>query len=138
MNTFRNNLTNKYFDKLTPKIHIRADESVHQEELFPETIDFNKLLLNNDSRFFVAKVNGGKYSNFGINDNDILILNMDGELKNDALALVQIQSLLLIKKCKFIDDEMYLYDCHNVFMPMQIEELNYKIIGTVSHIIHNL
>jgi hypothetical protein len=55
MNTIRNNATDKCFDKLTSKIHIRADESVYQEELFPETIDFNKLLLNNDSRFFVAE-----------------------------------------------------------------------------------
>ena len=113
---------------------------ISQDELFNNEINFNELLLlSNEQKVFVAKINNDKYKVFDIKKNDIIVVNVAKRLQEGNLVLTKLDDNLTIKKYKIINDEEYLSDINDIFVPLNITQvLRYEIIGVISQTIRSL
>ena len=109
---------------------------ISQDELFNNEINFNELLLlSNEQKVFVAKINNDKYKVFDIKKNDIIVVNVAKRLQEGNLVLTKLDDNFTIKKYKIINDEEYLSDINDIFVPLNITQvLRYEIIGVISKI----
>ncbi|MBQ6268698.1 MAG: hypothetical protein IJK61_01075 [Bacteroidetes bacterium] len=113
---------------------------ISQDELFNNEINFNELLLlSNEQKVFVAKINNDKYKVFDIKKNDIIVVNVAKRLQEGNLVLTKLDDNFTIKKYKIINDEEYLSDINDIFVPLNITQvLRYEIIGVISQTIRSL
>ena len=113
---------------------------ISQDELFNNEINFNELLLlSNEQKVFVAKINNDKYKVFDIKKNVIIVVNVAKRLQEGNLVLTKLDDNFTIKKYKIINDEEYLSDINDIFVPLNITQvLRYEIIGVISQTIRSL
>ena len=113
---------------------------ISQDELFNNEINFNELLLlSNEQKVFVAKINNDKYKVFDIKKNDIIVVNVAKRLQEGNLVLTKLDDNFTIKKYKIINDEEYLSDINDIFVPLNITQvLRYEISGVISQTIRSL
>jgi len=102
-------------------------------------IDLNEYLVQHPNATYFAKVTGDNMKMAGINDGDILIVDTHIEPTDGKIVLTTINNEVTVKYYRNIDGEEFLESHKGSFLPLNMgDEINYKIIGTVTKIIHSL
>lgn len=101
-------------------------------------VDLNEFLVEHPASTFFAKVSGLNLVNYGIRDGNILIVDSAIKPYDGRLVLVSINNELSVKVFRTINDEVYLESGDAKFLPLNIGELEFNILGTVTRIIHSL
>lgn len=102
-------------------------------------IDLNEFLVDHPAATFFAKVNGDSLRNYGIRNDDILIVDTSIEPRDGKAVLASISGELSIKIYRIVDGDVYLESNDNRFLPMKIEGyMEFVLLGVVTKIIHSL
>jgi len=104
-----------------------------------QMIDLNEYLVDHPRATYFAKVSGDNMKMAGISDGDILIVDTAIEPNDGKIVLTMLNDEVTIKYYRFIDGQEYLESHDSKFTSLSIgDEIKYKIIGTVTKIIHSL
>jgi SOS-response transcriptional repressor LexA len=98
-------------------------------------VDVNSLINTKSSSF--VKINGNDYSNLFIYDGDMIIVDSGIQLYDSARVLVSTNGKLSIKIYRIIDNCKYIQGENYSFLPLEIGDMRFDILGTVTGIIHN-
>ncbi len=101
-------------------------------------VDLNEFLVEHPASTFFARVSGLNMQFAGIRDGDILIVDSSVIPQDGKLILASINSDLTVKIFREVDSEIYLESSNHKFLPLNIGELEFNIIGTVTKVIHSL
>jgi len=102
-------------------------------------IDLNELLIKKPKDTFLVKVNGLSMINAGIQNGDILIVDSNAEPKNGKIVIAAVNGEITVKRLQAKGKKTYLKAENAAFAPIEIlKEMNFKILGTVTHVIHDL
>jgi len=102
-------------------------------------IDLNELLVDHPASTFFAKVHGLNMIEQGIRDGDILVVDTSIEPSDSKIVLATINGTLTVKIYRELDGGIFLESPNHQFLPVMIEPyMEFKIIGTVTKIIHSL
>lgn len=102
-------------------------------------IDLNEFLIEHPSTTFFARITGDELSPVGISNGDILIIDTGVDLVDGKLVLATLNDDLTVKYYRNIDGEQYLESHDSFFTPLELgEEINWKIIGVITKIVHSI
>ncbi len=102
-------------------------------------LDLNKLLIQNPSSTFFAKVRGTSMIDIGIHDGDILVIDKSLEPKHNSVLVCFIDGEFTVKKVQVINNELYLMPQNKNFSPIKVnKEADFRLWGVVTCCIHNL
>ncbi|HRP02871.1 MAG TPA: S24 family peptidase [Candidatus Kapabacteria bacterium] len=113
-------------------IPIPVDNDIQSE------VDLNEFLVEHPATTFFAKVSGLKMQNYGVRDGDILIVDSSIVPHDGRLILASMGEELTVKIYREIDNEVYLESGNQKFLPLNIGEMEFNILGTVTKIIHSV
>lgn len=102
-------------------------------------IDLNEFLVEHPAATFFAKVTGDSLKNYGICNDDILIVDTSVEPEDGKIVLASISGELSIKIYRLVGEDVYLESSDNRFLPIKIDGyLEFVLLGVVTKIIHSL
>ena len=100
-------------------------------------LNLNDHLVQNPSATFCVKAIGESMKDAGIKSGDIMIVDKSLEPKNRSIVLAVIDGEFTVKRVNLNDKELYLVPENSNFSPIKItEEMNFKVWGVVTYIIH--
>lgn len=92
----------------------------------------------NDLPIIAIDVVDDAFVDFFINNGDVLLVEPDAEIYQDAKLLVSMNGKYSIKIYKEIEDIKYLQTADKKYLPFEIlPYIEFKIIGIVTGIVHN-
>ncbi len=101
-------------------------------------VDLNEYLVEHPATTFFAKVSGLNLQNYGVRDGDILIVDSSVVPIDGRLVLASMGNELTVKIYREIDNEVYLESGTHKFLPLNIGEIEFDLLGTVTKIIHSV
>lgn len=102
-------------------------------------LDLNKLLIQNSSSTFFARVRGSSMVDIGIHDGDILVIDKSLEPKQNSVLVCFIDGEFTVKKVKKLNGDFYLMPENKDFAPIRIEKgSDFRLWGVVTYCIHKL
>ena len=109
------------------------------EDFLEPTLDLNKYLIHNPPATFCVKVNGNSMKGERINSGDILIVDRSLEPKNNTIVLAVLDGEFTVKRIQKRGSQLFLKPENETFKPIEItEEIDFKVWGVVTHIIHKV
>jgi len=103
-----------------------------------EDINLNKLLISHPTATFLLKAAGNSMVVFGINQNDILVVDKSLTPKDGKIIVAAINGELIVRKLKITKDEVFLISKHQSYPTIKVEEgVDNVIWGVVTNVIHN-
>lgn len=104
-----------------------------------QAVDLNEFLIEHPIATFFARVKGDSLKEFGVNDNDILIVDTALEPEDGKLVVVSINQELTVKTYRVINNNILLESQGTRFLPMKIAPyMEFRLIGVVTRAIHTL
>lgn len=104
-----------------------------------DKLDLNELLIKHPSATFFLKVSGSSMIKAGIHHNDLLIVDRSLEPANGKIVIASINGELTVKRLRIEGKKMQLVAENNAYAPIDIsEELDFRIWGIVTNVIHSL
>ena len=100
-------------------------------------IDLNEFLVKHPATTFFAKVKGNEMAEAGIHDGDFLIIDRSIKPEDGKIVVASINDELSVKYFRDIDGELYLETQNQQFLPINIGEMEFDILGVVTNIIHS-
>lgn len=101
-------------------------------------IDLNEFLVDHPASTFFARVSGDLMKDIGIFNGDILIVDSSVDPVDGKIIVAMLNNELTIRYYRNIDGQEYLESHSSQFLPLKLGALNFKILGTVTKIIHSL
>ena len=102
-------------------------------------IDLNNLLIENPSATYYVRVNGDSMSGAGILSGDLLIVDRSIEVSNNCIVVAHLDGEFTVKRIQKKGRQLFLKPENETFKPIQItEEMDFKVWGVVTHIIHKV
>ena len=77
-------------------------------ESYKETLDFNELLVNNESSTFVLRVSGESMVDAGIFEDDLIVVDRSRTPKNGDIVVMQIDNEYTVKRFMKTSEGFYL------------------------------
>lgn len=93
----------------------------------PTAIKFNKN--------FILKVRGDSMINIGINNNDMVVVDVDKEVKNGDIVVALVDSEVTLKRLVISNNEIELHPENNNYNIIKVGQKDFRIIGKISYLI---
>jgi len=130
---------NRFF-KL-PLYHAKVAAGLPSEvdDKIEKMTDLNELLIKRPKKSFLVKVAGSSMIKAGIQDGDILIVDNGIEPIDGKIVIAAINGEITVKRLYINETNLQLMAENDAFSPIEISgEINFKILGIVTHVIHVL
>ena len=104
-------------------------------------LDLNLLeyLFQHPSATFCVKVTGDSMQNAGIFSGDVMVVDRALEPQNKTIVLAVLDGEFTVKRIHKKGDLLFLNPENDNFKPIEItQEMNFKVWGVVTHIIHKV
>lgn len=122
-----------YSSKVSAGFPSPADDFVDGE------LNLNDHLIQNKMATFVVKSTGESMKDVGIFPNDLLVVDRSITPKSGHIIIACIQSELLVKRLKMINNKCFLLAENKEFEPIEVKPDDELIIwGVVTRVIHSL
>lgn len=103
---------------------------------YADSIDLNRVLINNPAATFCARVIGNSMVDAGINEGDLLIIDRSLTPQNGNIAVCFVDGDFTVKRLSVREDGIYLTPANSQFPELKVdEESHFQVWGVVSHII---
>ena len=100
-------------------------------------LNLNDYLVKNPSATFCVRAIGESMKDAGIQSGDIMIVDKSLDPQNRSIVLAVIDGEFTVKRVNINNKEIYLMPENINFPPIKItEEMDFKIWGVVTYIIH--
>ncbi|MBT4879487.1 MAG: translesion error-prone DNA polymerase V autoproteolytic subunit [Alphaproteobacteria bacterium] len=100
-------------------------------------LDLNEHLVTNPESMFFVRVSGDSMVGAGINPSDLLVVDKSLSPDSGRIAVVAIDDQLTVKRLYKEKDELFLLPENPKYPKLVIsEDMNVKIWGVVTHVIH--
>jgi len=130
---------NRFFKLPLFQSQVAAGLPTSVDNQIEKKIDLNELLIKKPKDTFLVKVNGLSMINAGIQNSDILIVDSSLRPENGKIIIAAINGEITVKRLQIKNKKLYLKAENENFKPLEItEEMNFKILGIVTHVIHDL
>lgn len=120
------------------EVSVAAGIPIPVESGLEHEVDLNEFLVDHPATTFFARVTGVNMVHVGIRDGDILVVDSSIEPVDGRIVLAKLGDILTVKVIRAANGEVFLESHNHQFLPTQIGELEFEIIGTVTKIIHSL
>ena len=107
---------------------------------FKETrISLDRELVKNKEATFYARVSGDSMIGAGLDDGDLLVIDRSKNPENGKIAICLVDGEFTVKRIHKKGDLLFLNPENDNFKPIEItQEMNFKVWGVVTHIIHKV
>ncbi|MHB8261747.1 MAG: LexA family protein [Bacteroidia bacterium] len=107
------------------------------DDYIEKHIDLNEELIDNATATICISVNGTSMVNANIYSGDVLIVDRSREPKNNNIVVGVINGDFTVKRISKTKDSLYMMPENKDYKPIKItEEMDFKVIGVVTYIIH--
>ena len=109
------------------------------EDFMDLDLNLQEYLVQHPSATFCVKVTGDSMQNAGIFSGDVMVVDRALEPKNKTIVLAVLDGEFTVKRIYKKGDLLYLNPENKNFKPIEItEEIDFKVWGVVTHIIHKV
>jgi len=109
------------------------------EDFMDLDLNLQEYLVQHPSATFCVKVTGDSMQNAGIFSGDVMVVDRALEPKNKTIVLAVLDGEFTVKRIHKKRDSLYLNPENENFKPIEItEEIDFKVWGVVTHIIHKV
>ena len=109
------------------------------EDFMDLDLNLQEYLVQHPSATFCVKVTGDSMQNAGIFSGDVMVVDRALEPKNKTIVLAVLDGEFTVKRIHKKGDSLYLNPENENFKPIEItEEIDFKVWGVVTHIIHKV
>lgn len=109
------------------------------EDFMDLDLNLQEYLVQHPSATFCVKVTGDSMQNAGIFSGDVMVVDRALEPKNKTIVLAVLDGEFTVKRIHKKGGSLYLNPENENFKPIEItEEIDFKVWGVVTHIIHKV
>lgn len=109
------------------------------EDFMELDLNLQEYLVQHPSATFCVKVTGDSMQNAGIFSGDVMVVDRALEPKNKTIVLAVLDGEFTVKRIHKKGDLLFLNPENDNFKPIEItQEMNFKVWGVVTHIIHKV
>lgn len=109
------------------------------EDFMELDLNLQEYLVQHPSATFCVKVTGDSMQNAGIFSGDVMVVDRALEPKNKTIVLAVLDGEFTVKRIHQKGDLLFLNPENDNFKPIEItQEMNFKVWGVVTHIIHKV
>tara|TARA_Y100000991_G_scaffold44086_1_gene31145 strand:- start:3258 stop:3707 length:450 start_codon:yes stop_codon:yes gene_type:complete len=102
-------------------------------------LNLQEYLVQHPSATFCVRVTGDSMQNAGIFSGDVMVVDRALEPKNNTIVLAVLDGEFTVKRIQKKGRQLFLKPENETFKPIQItEEMDFKVWGVVTHIIHKV
>ena len=102
-------------------------------------LNLQEYLVQHPSATFCVRVTGDSMQNAGIFSGDVMVVDRALEPKNNTIVLAVLDGEFTVKRIQKKGRQLFLKPENEMFKPIQItEEMDFKVWGVVTHIIHKV
>lgn len=120
------------------EMSVAAGYPIPVESGIEKEVDLNEFLVEHPASTFFARVQGLDMIHSGIRDGDILVVDSAITPTDGKVILAVMNKCLTVKIYREFNGEAFLESQKHQFLPLSIGEIEFKIVGTVTKIIHSL
>ncbi len=107
------------------------------EDYVEQLLSLDEHLIKHPQATILVKVNGASMNDAGINSGDILVVDKSLTPENNNIVVAVIDGEFTVKQIKKEKENLYLQPANKNFLPIKItDEMNFKVWGVVTYIIH--
>ena len=130
---------NRFFKLPLFQSQVAAGSPTEVSDQIEKRTDLNELLIKKPKNTFLVKVNGLSMIDAGIQNGDVLVVDSSKEAENGKIVIASINGEITVKRLQIQKTKMFLKAENENFEPINIsKEMNFKILGIVTHVIHDL
>ena len=109
------------------------------EDFMDLDLNLHEYLVQHPSATFCVRVTGNSMIKAGIYSGDVMVVDRALEPRNKAIVLAVLDGEFTVKRIQKIGNKLYLAPENDQFQPVLItEEVDFKVWGVVTHVIHKL
>ncbi len=110
------------------------------EDKIEKHLDLNEYVTQNPTTTFYVRVEGNSMLGAGIHPNDLLVVDLSLEAKNNQIIIAYLNGEFTVKRLKIEKSKkMWLIPENEAFSPVAItEEMDFRIWGVVTNVIHTV
>jgi len=109
------------------------------EDFMELDLNLQEYLVQHPSATFCVKVTGDSMQNAGIFSGDVMVVDRALEPQNKTIVLAVLDGEFTVKRIHKKGDLLFLNPENDNFKPIEItQEMNFKVWGVVTHIIHKV
>ena len=109
------------------------------EDFMDLDLNLQEYLVQHPSATFCVRVTGDSMQNAGIFSGDVMVVDRALEPKNNTIVLAVLDGEFTVKRIQKKGRQLFLNPENETFKPIQItEEMDFKVWGVVTHIIHKV
>ena len=109
------------------------------EDFMDLDLNLQEYLVQHPSATFCVRVTGDSMQNAGIFSGDVMVVDRALEPKNNTIVLAVLDGEFTVKRIQKKGRQLFLKPENETFKPIQItEEMDFKVWGVVTHIIHKV
>ena len=109
------------------------------EDFMDLDLNLQAYLVQHPSATFCVRVTGDSMQNAGIFSGDVMVVDRALEPKNNTIVLAVLDGEFTVKRIQKKGNHLFLKPENQTFKPIEItEEMDFKVWGVVTHIIHKV
>tara|TARA_B100000683_G_scaffold64516_1_gene62928 strand:+ start:630 stop:1079 length:450 start_codon:yes stop_codon:yes gene_type:complete len=109
------------------------------EDFMDLDLNLQAYLVQHPSATFCVRVTGDSMQNAGIFSGDVMVVDRALEPKNNTIVLAVLDGEFTVKRIQKKGNQLFLKPENQTFKPIEItEEMDFKVWGVVTHIIHKV
>ena len=109
------------------------------EDFMDLDLNLQAYLVQHPSATFCVRVTGDSMQNAGIFSGDVMVVDRALEPKNNTIVLAVLDGEFTVKRIQKKGSQLFLKPENETFNPIEItEEIDFKVWGVVTHIIHKV
>ena len=109
------------------------------EDFMDLDLNLQAYLVQHPSATFCVRVTGDSMQNAGIFSGDVMVVDRALEPKNNTIVLAVLDGEFTVKRIQKRSGQLFLKPENETFKPIEItEEMDFKVWGVVTHIIHKV
>ena len=109
------------------------------EDFMDLDLNLQAYLVQHPSATFCVRVTGDSMQNAGIFSGDVMVVDRALEPKNNTIVLAVLDGEFTVKRIQKKGSQLFLKPENETFKPIEItEEIDFKVWGVVTHIIHKV
>ena len=101
-------------------------------------LDLNSYLIKHPAATFFMRMKGDSMVNFGIFDNDLLIVDRSIEPRNNSIIITVLNGEFRVNRFRIIDTNIFLESGLKSEKIKITEDIDFTIWGVVTKVIHEL
>ena len=109
------------------------------DDFMQQRLSLDSELIKNKEATFFARVSGQSMIDAGLNDNDLLVIDRSLSPSHNRIAVCFLDGEFTVKRIQKKGGQLFLKPENETFKPIEItEEMDFKVWGVVTHIIHKV